>query len=401
MISANLKIMKSNFSYDLLIIGGGISGCVFASKYLQNNSTKRIALIEVGRGFGGRSSTRKSKSFKGWKLNHGAPNFNISNSKYNLLLKNYIDELLDNKFIKINDSEIVSLGDKDKLETIKKSEFFCGDSYVSSFSMSELSQKIIEINNLRDNIDLFFETLIVDLKFDNNEWTLTSKNGDKFKSKYLICSTNLLLHKRSLQILNINQIPLRKAIPKKKDKKIDLLLDFLDKQTFIPRLTFLIYTSDNYSYKDLYSKKYRYFYLNKTLENKYKFERIIFQLQDNNKLGIVVHTKNIDFINSYKDANNEDFLIQKIFANFNALFEGNPLVNQLTCNEGISIMKWRASQPYGCAVPLSLQFNRNYRVGFCGDWFEGEGFGRIEGSILSALILEEKFKTHSNNCLSI
>ena len=64
-------------------------------------------------------------------------------------------------------------------------------------------------------------------------------------------------------------------------------------------------------------------------------------------------------------------------------------------------MKWRASQPYGCAVPLSLQFNRNYRVGFCGDWFEGEGFGRIEGSILSALILEEKFKTHSNNCLSI
>ena len=84
-----------------------------------------------------------------------------------------------------------------------------------------------------------------------------------------------------------------------------------------------------------------------------------------------------------------------LFNNFNKLFEGSSLVNQLTSNEGISIMKWRASQPYGCAVPLSLQFNKNYRVGFCGDWFEGEGFGRIEGSILSALILEEKFKTHS------
>ena len=56
-------------------------------------------------------------------------------------------------------------------------------------------------------------------------------------------------------------------------------------------------------------------------------------------------------------------------------------------------MKWRASQPAGCAVPLSLQFSKKYRVGFCGDWFEGEGFGRIEGSILSALILAEKFKT--------
>ena len=64
-------------------------------------------------------------------------------------------------------------------------------------------------------------------------------------------------------------------------------------------------------------------------------------------------------------------------------------------------MKWRASQPSGCAVPLSLQFSRKYRIGFCGDWFEGEGFGRIEGSILSALILQKKIKTHSNNFLSI
>jgi len=86
-MSTNLRIMKSDFSYDLLIIGGGISACVFASKYLQNNISKKIALIEIGRGLGGRSSTRISKRFKGWKLNHGAPNFNISNSKGNLLLK--------------------------------------------------------------------------------------------------------------------------------------------------------------------------------------------------------------------------------------------------------------------------------------------------------------------------
>jgi predicted NAD/FAD-dependent oxidoreductase len=41
---------------------------------------------------------------------------------------------------------------------------------------------------------------------------------------------------------------------------------------------------------------------------------------------------------------------------------------------------------------LSLQFSSKYKIGFCGDWFEGEGFGRIEGSILSALRLEKKFK---------
>ena len=57
--------MKSYGKYDLLIIGGGISACVFASQYLKNNITKKIALIEIGRGLGGRSSTRISKKYKG------------------------------------------------------------------------------------------------------------------------------------------------------------------------------------------------------------------------------------------------------------------------------------------------------------------------------------------------
>ena len=385
--------MKSNFSYDLLIIGGGISACVFASKYLQNNITKKMGLIEVGRRLGGRSSTRISKRFKGWKINHGAPNFNIINNKDNLLLKNYIDELMEYNLIKNDDSKLIYLGNEAKSETFKESQFHCGDSYLSSLSMSELSQKIIDFNNHKAKIDLFFETLVVDLKFNNDEWTLSTQNGYQFKSKYIICTTNLLLHKRSLKILNIKQIPLRRAIPENKDKKIDSLLSLLDKQSFVPRLTFLIYTDENYSYKDFYSKKYRYFYLNKDLENKYKFERVIFQLQDDNKLAIVVHTKNIDFFNSYINANDEDSLKKIIFKNFNNLFETNSSVNQLTCNEGISIMKWRASQPSGPSVPLSLQFSKKYKIGFCGDWFEGEGFGRIEGSILSALLLVEKFMT--------
>jgi len=383
-------IMKSDFTYDLLIIGGGISACVFASKYLKSNLTKKVALIETGRRLGGRSSTRISKRFKGWRLNHGAPNFNISNIKNNLLLKNYIDELVENKFIKIDDSEIVFLNKYSNLETIKNSEFSLGVNYLSLDSMSQLSQKIIESYNLKGKIDFYFETLIVDLKFNNKEWFLTSKNGDKFKSKYLICSTNLLLHKRSLQILNIDQIPLRKAIPINCDKKIDLLLNFLEEQSFIPRLTFLIYTNENYSYKDFYSKKQRYFYLKKNLEKKYRFERIIFQKQDDNKLGIVIHSKNIEFINSYLNAKDEEVFKQKIITNFNKLFEDNSVVNKLTFDEKISIMKWRASQPSGIAVPLSLQVSRKYRIGFCGDWFEGDGFGRIEGSILSALILEKK-----------
>ena len=72
------------------------------------------------------------------------------------------------------------------------------------------------------------------------------------------------------------------------------------------------------------------------------------------------------------------------------MFEENSVIHKLPFDENISIMQWRASQPSGLAVPLSLQLSRKYKIGFCGDWFEGDGFGRIEGSILSALILEKK-----------
>ena len=130
--------MKNDVRYDLLIIGGGISACVFASKYLKNNITKKVGLIEIGRGLGGRSSTRISKKCKGWKLNHGSPNFNIFNNKNNLLLKRYIDELLENKYIKIDDSEIFYLNKDSNLEIKKKSEFSYGVNYLSLYSMLSL-----------------------------------------------------------------------------------------------------------------------------------------------------------------------------------------------------------------------------------------------------------------------
>ena len=39
--------MKSDFTYDLAIIGGGISACVFASKYLKNNITKKLHYLKL------------------------------------------------------------------------------------------------------------------------------------------------------------------------------------------------------------------------------------------------------------------------------------------------------------------------------------------------------------------
>ena len=114
--------MSNDNFYDIAIIGGGISSCVFASSHIKNGFNGRIAIIENGRNLGGRSSTRISRSNKGWKLNHGSPNFNICNDTNNELLKNFIQELLDAKIIQTDHSEVIKLNGDSKTY----SDFFRG-----------------------------------------------------------------------------------------------------------------------------------------------------------------------------------------------------------------------------------------------------------------------------------
>ena len=53
-------------------------------------------------------------------------------------------------------------------------------------------------------------------------------------------------------------------------------------------------------------------------------------------------------------------------------------------------MIWRSSQPSGIGPPENLQVCEDINMAFCGDWFDMDGFGRIEGAILSALKLSQK-----------
>jgi len=64
---------------------------------------------------------------------------------------------LENKYKKIDDSETFFLNEDSNLEIKKKSEFSCGVNYLSLNSMSELSKKIIESNNLKGKIDFFLK----------------------------------------------------------------------------------------------------------------------------------------------------------------------------------------------------------------------------------------------------
>ena len=371
--------------YELIVIGGGISSCTFVSNLLAKGFKGKIAIIETGRNLGGRCSSRISKKNSGWILNHGSPNFNIVNNSNDLRLNNFLRELLEKNIIKKDNSLLIELDKNLNYSNNLRNEFCSGNIYSSKSFMGDLANQILNLNNKSKQVDLYFQELIINLAFQNNNWVLKSKEGSLFYSKFLVISSNLLLHKRSKKILNVDEIPLAKAT--KNNIKISEIIHILKYQNYIERINFLIYTRKEYQLKENIKKDNLIYYLDKNAQEKYGFERIVFQKQKNKRYGIVVHSiKDNNLIIELKKNNFEKDLLYR----FNKLFEENPLINTLDNYEDISIMRWRASQPGGLRVPLRLQICKEYNIAFCGDWFNTKGFGRVEGAILSALNLSDQ-----------
>ena len=63
---------------DLAVIGAGAAGCALAAALRQRGWRGSLSLLEIGRGPGGRTATRRSRRDPGFALNHGAPLFNIT-----------------------------------------------------------------------------------------------------------------------------------------------------------------------------------------------------------------------------------------------------------------------------------------------------------------------------------
>ena len=374
-----------NITYDLIVIGGGISSCTFVSKLLAKGFNGKIAIIETGRNLGGRCSSRISKKNSGWIFNHGSPNFNIVNNSNDLKLNDFVSELLEKEIIKKDNSLLMESDNNSNFSFNVKNQFCKGNIYSSTSFMGDLANQILNLNNKSKQVDLYFQELIIDLAFHDKNWVLKSKNGNLYYTKFLIISSNLLLHKRSMKILNLDEIPLAKAI--KNNIIIDEIIHFLKYQNYIERVNFLIYTRKEYQLKEIIKKDNLIYYLDKNAQIKYGFERVVFQKQKNKSFGIVLHSiKGNNLINEVKEDNFEKDLLHR----FNKLFEENQFINTLDNYDDISIMHWRASQPSGLRVPLRLQICKEYNIAFCGDWFDTKGFGRVEGAILSALKLSEQ-----------
>ncbi len=377
--------------YDLVVIGGGISSSTFIANIIKQGFKGKIAVVEAGRGLGGRCSTRYRYKDKKFAINHGCPNFNIKNFQKDICLDDFIKELLDKNLIKSLDNSIFEIDENYKISKTYDNEFYLGNVYTSTTNMSKLVENIIHLYDSTDQIDFYFETLIIKLNFQSELWKVISNKNKKIIGKFLVCSSNLLLHQRSLEILNVGEIPLRKAINKKNNIKMDQIIKFTNNQEYIKRINFLIYTKNNFSLEGIFNKDIIHFIFNQKAQRDIGFERVIFQRQFDKSLGIVLHTRNMEHIINKYEREDRNILYKYLSNKLNTFLIQNHIALKNLLLDDISIMNWRASQPIGEGIPNRLQLCEEYNLGFCGDWVQLEGYGSVCGAILSGLKLSNKF----------
>ena len=382
--------------YDLVVIGGGISSCTFIANILKKGYRGKIALVEAGRGLGGRCSTRFSNKNKNWIFNHGAPNFNIKNTSRSSLLDNFIKEIFEMGFIKKTENSFFEFDENYNLLNNLQNEFYLGNVYIPNKFMSNFIESLVQSNNNKNQIDFYFDTLITRLRHESDYWIITSEKSKEIFGRFLVCSSNLLLHNRSLDILNVKQLPLRDAILKGKNKNIDQIIELVNKQSYIKRVNFLICAKSEFKLKGVFDKEVIHFISNKKAEEEIGIERIIFQKQFNSRTGIVIHTRNIDSFIKNNKKEDKSILNEYLINNLNKILMKNKASYQEISFDNVSIMNWRASQPYGKGIPERLQICKENSIAFCGDWFQFEGYGTVQAAILSGLELSNKLYTLIN-----
>ena len=178
------------------------------------------------------------------------------------------------------------------------------------------------------------------------------------------------------------------------NNEIDEILMLTNQLEYIRRRNFLISIKPKFKLAAIDDRDVNQFIYNKVAEQKYGIERIIFQKQNNNGFGIVIHTKNnIEKIIRKNHKKYEKNLNDYLIFSLNNLLKKNFIVFEDVSFDNISVMNWRASQPVGKAIPSRLQFCKDFKIAFCGDWFNYEGFGTVQGAILSGLELSNKISS--------
>jgi predicted NAD/FAD-dependent oxidoreductase len=389
---------------DLAVIGAGTAGCALAAALRLQGWSGSITLLEIGRGPGGRTATRRSRTDPSFALNHGAPLFNISANPEPRLLA----PLRQGGWIAPFNGAICSLDGEGRLGAALPDPLSSGALWQGVPQMDGLCRGLLALAQQSMPIRLQSNTLVRNLepRADGKGWRLYASEGQALlECRWLVLSGTLLAHPRCQTVFGWPEIPLQQAATQRGEPQL------LAAATALSRIqshasSNLLLSLGAVSAAAWRLQPWRLLQFSPEAQERWGIRRVSLQVMSGGRWGVVVESsgafaeRHLQVYGSRSSAAQvlgappqPQAEAQVIEALDQALQDALALS---TAGAERQLMRWGAAFPQAPGLPPEHTLCPDSQIGFCGDAIAGLGFGRVEGALRSAETLAERLLPQLN-----
>jgi predicted NAD/FAD-dependent oxidoreductase len=390
---------------SLAVIGAGVSGCALIARLRQLRYRGPIDLWETGRGPGGRASTRRSRRDSGLQIDHGAPLLNIGTTPPPALL----EPLLAHGHLVPWSGRIARLQGESRLQLDGSDALTEGELFRGHGGMDRIGAGLLTLAREAGtpSVRTHFSTLVRALRSGpQGRWQLLDPAGTLLgESDWLVLSSTLLAHPRTGSLFGWPTVPLKEAAESLGDLQLDHALTTIAGIRSEARSNLLVVLDPTAALPWL-TLPFRLLSFDAAAQQRWGLRRVSIQPLADQRCAVVAHSTNAfaaDHLDVYgsqsaiatqlqlpPDSGREDTVIKALTELLDEAmtpFLGSPSGLQ---DADRQLMRWGAAFPVAPGLPLELTVCPDSKVGFCGDYVNGAGFGRIEGALRSAEMLAER-----------
>ena len=386
---------------DLAVIGAGTAGCALAAALRLRGWSGSLTLLEIGRGPGGRTATRRSRRDPGFALNHGAPLFNISANPEPELL----EPLRQAGWIAPFSGAICSLDEEGRLGAALSDPLSCGALWQGTPQMDHLCRGLLALAQQQAATQLLSGSLVRELEpLANGEgWILRDVHRQALlQCRWLVLSGTLLAHPRCQSVFGWSEVPLQQAAEQLGDPQLleaSAALGAIE-STASSNLLLSLSEAQAAAWRQ---QPWRLLQFSAAAQERWGIRRVSQQAMAGGRWGVVVESSAAfaeqhlqvfgsrssaaQLLGKGPDPQAEAQVIQ-------ALDQALQTALHLSTHQAErQLMRWGAAFPLAPGLPQALSLCPTSRIGFCGDAIAGLGFGRVEGALRSAETLAERLQT--------
>lgn len=408
---------------SIAVVGAGVGGCSLIAALRRGGWSGAISLWESGRGPGGRTATRRSRQDDLLRIDHGAPLFNISGRApallEPLLARGVIEPWREPRARLDAAGRIHREDSRDPLAEgllyrgVGGMDGLCAgllDLAHAPATVSGPSPALLANSQaVASGVEAHFGVLVCHLAVTpSGRWQLFDRERRLLgEADWLVLAGTLLAHPRSRLLLAWDTVPLKEAAQSLEDPELQHVLAALASLRSEPRSNLLLVAEG--SDAEVWRRcPFRLLRFDAAAEQRWRLSRLSIQPLADGRVAVVAHSSAVfaaEHLSVYGSRSSiarqlgllprQEEEMAVIEALSEALQEAlaDWLEPALVGRGQRQLMRWGAAFPREPGLPEDLLLCRHSRVGFCGDYVAGVGFGRVEGALrsgerLAAMLLD-------------